>query len=255
MVDAMTLVGFILTATCILGLPDQVWLWSAGFKRIYLFCKRWYQHRRSPPDTNHPPPRQEDLGATRADGSAANIRALIAEGRVLVLEKDLGDHARVLSELNTKHGEANPRLKGEFQQFEREQHHTLHNGNEKHAHALQQQDEKHCRILEQLKNLNAHAAQQLKEDHGRTLQQQAEKHGRNLKQLMDENAHTLQQLKEEHVDTLQWLEQQQQLNDKHSRKLRKAEDDLLVATTMLRCRTEELERERVRRQPGGQSCS
>ncbi|MCJ1435363.1 hypothetical protein MMC27_004735 [Xylographa pallens] len=212
-------------------------------------------------DTNPPPPSQEDLDAARADVSAANRRALIAEGRVLALEKDLGDHARVLAELNTKHREATQRLRGKLQQFEREHHHTIHNVNEKHAHALQQQNEKHGRTVKQLKDENVHALQQLEEEHGRTFQQQAEKHGCTLKQLMDENAHTLQQLKEEHGRALQQLKEQQQLlhdqqlNDKHARELRKAEDDLLVATTILKCSTKELERERGKRQPEGQPCS
>ncbi|MCJ1381918.1 hypothetical protein MMC17_005030 [Xylographa soralifera] len=159
MADVFTIVGFVLTATCILGLPDQIWLWCGPIGRAWQFCTRWYQHGRAPPDTVPAPPSKEDLDAARAEVDAANIRALTAEGRALVLERNLGDYALYVHELNTKHREATQKLKGDLQQLGRKHQDTINNMNEKHARALRQQNEKHDRAL-----------QQLIKKHGRTLQ-------------------------------------------------------------------------------------
>ncbi|MCJ1289208.1 hypothetical protein MMC34_000740 [Xylographa carneopallida] len=231
MIDVLTLVGFILTATGILGLPDQVLLWYRCLKQfgmyVYLhhcnmaggvkhslgtlmlvhicicrLCKRWYQHGRLPPDTDPAPPTQEELTAARAEVHTAIIRALVAESRSLVLEKDIGDYARCLHELNAKHRETTQQLRGDLQQLERDHYHTIQSIDDKHARTLQRRNERHVRISQSLK---------------------------------DENARALQQVQDEHARSLQRLKHQ------HARELRRAEDDLLVATTKLGPETRELE--------------
>ncbi|MCJ1319690.1 hypothetical protein MMC15_005026 [Xylographa vitiligo] len=204
MVDSFSRVAFIRTATLCLCAPR--------------FCKRWYRHGTAPPETNPPPPTGEELAAAIAETNAAKVEALRAEGRVLVLKRGIGSHARCLHALKTKHREATRKLRGGLQQLRRDHHHTMQSMDEKHGRALQQ----------------------MKEEHGRTLQRQNEKNARALERLEDENARARQQLKEK---------------EELARKLRKAEDDLLVATIKLGCGSEELARERRIRRTGAQSCS